>query len=239
MNFDFLIPYIQYLVYLIIILLAIYIRALITERAKASVLRKQNKILIEEKEEIKSKYNKEIEGIKKEHQLDVEKRKYQYESKKEQYLNFFKLLDDFGSNSNLEMQKKMLPIINEFNRNYLKAASLNNKKEETKAITVFSEKIHKLSFKANSEIIRIKQETSTIRIIASDQILKTLDLMELAYDKSFDESTKMLTELPTQILSNDQEAMAKNQQNLQAIGNVILKYKDDLIKQMRIELNEI
>ncbi|MCD4788962.1 MAG: hypothetical protein K8R37_03090 [Bacteroidales bacterium] len=202
-------------------------------------MRKKNKLLTEETEEIKSKYNKEIEIIKKEHLLDIEKRKYQYESKKEQYINFFKLLDNFNTDSNVIAQEKMIPIIEEFNRNYLNAANRNNKRGETNATTVMSKKVQKLMFESNKELSRIKQETNTIRIIASDSILKTLNLLELAYDRSFEESSKMMKDLQIQMMTNDQEGMKRSQREMQEIANAILKFKNDLIQQMRIELNEI
>ena len=133
----------------------------------------------------------------------------------------------------------MIPIIEEFNRNYLNAANRNNKKGETNATTVMSKKVQKLMFESNKELIRIKQETNTIRIIASDSILKTLNLLELAYDRSFEESSKMMKDLQIQMMTNDQEGMKRSQREMQEIANVILKFKNDLIQQMRIELNEI
>ena len=60
MKFDFLIPYIQYIVYFLIGLILLYFRTLVKEKTKIRVLRKKNKLLTEETEEIKSKYNKEI-----------------------------------------------------------------------------------------------------------------------------------------------------------------------------------
>lgn len=239
MSFDFLIPYIQIIVYTSGGLLILYIRTLIVEKAKVKTLLKKNRQLTGESEEIKSKFNKEIEEIKKDHQLDVEKRKYQYESKKEQYLIFFKILDNFSAESNYKMQAEMLPIVEEFNRNYLNAASQNNKKGEIQATTVFSKKVQRLMMDANKELTRIKQETNTIRLIASDSILNTLDLLELSYDKNFEESSRMMKELQIQMLTNDQDGMAKNQRTMEAIASVITKYKNELIRQMRIELNEI
>jgi len=133
----------------------------------------------------------------------------------------------------------MIPIIEEFNRNYLNAANRNNKRGETNATTVMSKKVQKLMFESNKELSRIKQETNTIRIIASDSILKTLNLLELAYDRSFEESSKMMKDLQIQMMTNDQEGMKRSQREMQEIANVILKFKNDLIQQMRIELNEI
>ncbi len=239
MKFDFLIPYIHIIIYSLIGLLILYVRTIIIEKAKIRELLNKNKILTQETEEIKSRFSKEIEEIRKGHQLDIEKRKYQYESKKEQYIQFFKLLDTFSSETNIKMQEQMLPIIDEFNRNYLHAASQNNKKGETDATTTFSKKIQKLMIDSNKEQIRLKIETNTIRVIASDSILQILDSLEYAYGKSFEESTKMMKELQVQMLTKDKEGMARNQMNMEAIANVIQNYKNDLIHQMRIELNEI
>jgi hypothetical protein len=239
MNFDFLIPYIHIIVFSAIGFLMLYFRTLVVEKAKIKTLLKKNRLLTEESEEIKSKFNREIEEIKKDYQLDIEKRKYQYESKKEQYLNFFKILDNFNANSNSRMIEEMLPIIEEFNRNYLNAASRNDKKGETQATTVLSKRVQRLMFDSNKELTRIKQETNTIRLIASDSILKTLHLLELLYDKNFEESSRMMKELQIQMMTNNQAAMAENQRTMEAIASLIMQYKNDLISQMRLELNEI
>lgn len=70
-------------------LFVLYIKTYTTEKAKINALKKENKNLIEE-----------TERIKKDFQLEVSKRKYQYESKKEQYVNFFRLLDQFTNEAN-------------------------------------------------------------------------------------------------------------------------------------------
>ena len=228
LNFDFLIPYIEWFVAIFVLLIVLYLRTYITERAKINALKSQNAKLTREKE-----------SIKKDFQLEIERRKYQYESKKEQFIRFFQLLDSFGSNAHLEMQGKMMPIIDEFNRNYFKAAIQNDKKGEMKATAVFSSKLEELLFDAMKELTRIKNETNTIRLIASEPILRTLNLLELAYDKGFDVSSKMMKELHSQMATNDQEGMAKNQLKMQAIANLILNYKTALIDQMKMELNEI
>lgn len=239
MNLDLLVPYVEWLVVFIIALIVLYIRTLVTEKAKNRVLRKRNAQLTEETESIKSKYTQEIEVIKKEHQLDIEKRKFQYESKKEQYVQFFRLLDDFSFKANEETHEKFLPILDEFNRNYLSASSRNNVKAQTMATTVFSKKCQKLMFDANKELMRIKQETNTIRLVASDELLETLSLLELAYERSMDESTIMMNELSIQVIANDQNGISRSQARLKAIGQLILKHKNELIEHMRKELDEI
>ncbi len=228
MNLHFLEPYAMYLALIIVGLLILYIRTFIIEKAKISALKSKNKELVLETESIKKNY-----------QLEIEKRKYQYESKKEQYLNFFKLLDSFTRETNKTTQEKLIPILDEFNRNYLKAASLNNKKDETKAITLMSKKIQKLTFAANEDFVKIKQETNTIRLIASASIISKLDLLELAYDDNMDKANKMMSDLPQLMLLNNHEKMNNNQRDIEISGMVIQKIKNEIIEIMREELNEI
>ena len=132
-----------------------------------------------------------------------------------------------------------MPILDEFNRNFLNASSKNDKKGENNAASVMSKRIQKLTFEANESLIRIKQETNTIRLIASDRIIQKLNLLELAYDKSMEQATKMMNDLPKQIMSNDQYGMKKNQNEIEISALVIKEIKDEIIELMRKELDEI
>lgn len=220
-------------------LFVISIKSYFTERGKLKAQIAENKKLVEQTEAIKSRFNRELEELKKEHQLDISRRKYQYESKKEQYLKFFRLLDEFSNEHNVKTQETFLPILDEFNKSYINAANSNNKKHEANAITVFQKKIQKLMFDANQELIRIKQETNTVRLIASDNILQKLDLLTLAYDKSLEASNQMMKDMLPLMLSKNQEKMKEQQRELEVAAMVINKIKSDIINLMRSELNEI
>lgn len=227
-SLKFLEPYLIYIILLFFTLIILYIKTYISERAKINVLKEENRKLVEE-----------TERIKKDFQLEVSKRKYQYESKKEQYLAFFRLLDQFANEANKTTQEKLLPIFEDFNRNFLNASSQNNKKGENNATVVMSTKIQKIVFDANESLMRIKQETNTIRLIASNEIIEKLNLLEYAYDRNMEESNKMMNALPKQILLNDQEGIKRNQKDIEISGLVIKGIKDDIIELMRKELNEI
>jgi len=228
LNFEFLKPYVSYLVLAFIGLLALYLKTYIQERAKRKALIQTNKKLQEE-----------TEAIKKDHQLDISKRRYQYESKKEQYLAFFKLLDKFTNEATLKNQSELMPILDEFNKNYMSAASQGNKKRENTAITVLTKKIQKLTFDSYAELTKLKQETNTIRLIASDEILQKLDLLELSYDQLMKQSDKMMSDLPQLMLTGNQTKINSQQQELELKGKVTKSINADIIKLMRKELNEI
>ena len=227
-DFKFLEPYLIYMIFAFLGLLILYIKTYTTEKAKMEVLKSENKKLIEE-----------TERIKKDFQLEISKRRYQYESKKEQYILFFKLLDQFTNEANKSTQEKLLPILDEFNRNFLNSSSRNDKKGENNATSVMSKKIQRLTFEANESLIKIKQETNTIRLIASDRIIQKLDLLELAYDKNMEQAIKMMNDLPKQMMSNDQYGMKKSQREIEISALVIKEIKDEIIELMRKELDEI
>ena len=230
MNIDlkFLEPYLIYMIFAFLGLLILYIKTYTTEKAKMEVLKSENKKLIEE-----------TERIKKDFQLEISKRRYQYESKKEQYILFFKLLDQFTNEANKSTQEKLLPILDEFNRNFLNSSSRNDKKGENNATSVMSKKIQRLTFEANESLIKIKQETNTIRLIATDRIIQKMELFELAYDKNMEQAIKMMNDLPKQMMSNDQYGMKKSQREIEISALVIKEIKDEIIELMRKELDEI
>lgn len=146
---------------------------------------------------------------------------------------------NFQTKNNVNIQEKFLPILEEFNRNYLNATFNNNKRNETNAITVFSKKIQKLMFDANQDLIRIKQETNTIRLIASKEIIQKLDLLTLAYDESMEVSNKTMNELPALMLANNQDKMKANQGEVETSGRIINQIRSEIIELMRKELGEI
>ncbi|PHS04546.1 MAG: hypothetical protein COA88_13445 [Kordia sp.] len=230
MNIDlkFLEPYLIYILFGSISLLILYVRTFIQESAKISALKKRNKELIEE-----------TESIKKEHQLDISKRKYQYESKKEQYLNFFKLIDSFTSEANISMQEKLIPILNRFSEDYLDASTNNNKNGENKAITEMSNQMRKISFDSIAELTKLRQETNTIRVIASKEILQKLDLLELSYEKVTAKSNTMMSALPQLLLADNQDEINKHQKDIELSGRDSKLINDEIIELMRMELNEI
>lgn len=53
--------------------------------------------------------------------LDIEKRRYKYESKKEQYFKYFNLIDEFGKTSNDDFYEYFFSVVDDFNKQYLGA----------------------------------------------------------------------------------------------------------------------
>jgi hypothetical protein len=225
-----------YLIGVIMALSALYIKTYIQEKAKIDALKSENKKLIGQAEKIKSKYSKELEELKKEHQLDITKRKYKYESKRDQYVSFFQLLDQFTKDNSIKVNERLTPLLEEFLTNYLNAP---DQETQTKAITKFSTEIQKFTFEGSQDLMKIKQQTNTIRMTASDKVIKKLDMLSLAFENTIEDSNKTMNDLPMLMLHNDQQKMQENQSKLEESGKLVKKYNDELIALMRQELDEI
>lgn len=225
-----------YLIGIIIAISALYIKTYTQEKAKIDALKSENKKLIDQTEKIKSKYSKELEELKKEHQLDITKRKYLYESKRDEYVSFFQLLDQFTKDNTVKAQDKMMPIIQNFSNDYLNAQS---HEEQINAVTTMSKHMQLITFEASQDLIKIKQQTNTIRLIANPKIIEKLDILNLAFDKSIKDSNQSLNDLPRLIMNNDQVKIQENQKMLEESGNYVKINSDELIALMREDLKEI
>ena len=73
----------------------VYFTAYLKVKAKNKGLQEDTAKLENEKQAVISRHKKEIEELKKNHSLDVEKRKYQYESKRDQYYQLMEKIDSF------------------------------------------------------------------------------------------------------------------------------------------------
>lgn len=220
------ISYVSLMTMIIIGLLFLYLKTYISQKAKNKALRNENLTLTQQ-----------IENIKKIHELDIAKRKYQYESKKEQYLKFFQLIDSFTGKQNLSCINKMTPIITEFYAGFL--ATMDDKTEQSKVCAAYMEKMQNLMNENNTELMKVKQETNTIRLIASEEVIELLDLMEKAYDNMFDISAQIINMMPNNIMTNNQIALQEHAEILTEISQTSLNIKENLIQQMRNDLNKI
>lgn len=169
--------------------------------------------------------------------LDIEKRKYQYKSKKEQYLKYFNLLDEFNSEANVTGFKTILPIIQNFTSEFLK--STGNKKRELEIAANFSESINAEVLKSNEKWIKIKNETNSIRLIANDETIGLLNQLESLYNNMFEQSGQVFKAIPQLVVLKQIDQIKALITDFQALGTIVNSTKDRLILAMRNDLNEI
>lgn len=229
----------EFILFGAVALVIIFLKMYIQETAKLKALQSQNEVLIDQTEKVKSSYNKELEELRKDHQLDISKRKYQYESKKDHYIRFFQLLDELSKQNTLQTQSRANNLIIEFYRDFMEALNAGNVDKQAEATTVMTSKIQELILESAQVMTRFKQETNTIKVIGSPDLLAKLKQLELLYDKIFDESGKMMINLTQSVISGNSEEITSDNLKIQATGLAIIQVRDEMIEIMREELNQI
>ncbi|GEJ44025.1 hypothetical protein [Chryseobacterium sp. ON_d1] len=210
--------------------------ALIIEKMKRRNALKDNKRLVEETENIKANFGVRLEELKREHELDISKRKYQYESKKAAYVNFFQKLDQLNSEIGLRSAVKMQEMTQKFTESCLNATT---EEEYNKGILEYQLSTQSILSESHKDINKLKHETSEIKLHATDQIIEELNKYELAYERIMNESNLLIQRMPSIINSGDSNLMTLNQQNLIREAAAAEKIKQQLIKNMRQDLKEI
>ncbi|WP_294287988.1 hypothetical protein [uncultured Chryseobacterium sp.] len=209
--------------------------ALIIERKKRGNTLKDNKRLIKETEEVKSYFSKQLEELKRDHQLDLQKRKYLYESKTKVYSNFFLKVDNMNTEINIKSAEKMQVFISEYTKNLMRCSS---EKERVKATVIYQKKTQTLMMDASQALIQLKHETNEIRLHASDDVIEYLNFLEMGYSKLIEVSNQLLSMLPKLVLSNS-DLINTMQAPLFQQAALVETVKSELINQMRLELKQI
>lgn len=218
--------YLQILIGLIAGFLSGYLTTYFTEKAKNKALLEDIKRLTEERRKVEAAY-----------ELDIARRKYQYEDKRTQYFKYFGLIDQMSAEQHKVMLDEFLPIMGKYNKDYLNA--YGNKGKETKTVAWFSDAMNKLLMKGNEALIRFRNETHTIKLIAGEEVLELIKDLDFYFDWSFEKSTKILKEIAALVLSDQTDRISDKTRELEVIGNLIKDQKQKLIDAVRRELNEI
>ncbi|AZA83442.1 hypothetical protein C1637_21035 [Chryseobacterium lactis] len=208
----------------------------LNEKSKRRALLNDNKRLVEETEKIKADFNRKLEGLKRDYELDISKRKYRYESKKASYIGFFQKLDQLNAEMTVKSVAKMQEMTQKFTESCLYAQS---DEENNEGILQYQLATQSILMESQQDINKLKHETSEIKLHASSQIIDGLNKLEYVYERIIQEGNLLIQKMPTIILSGDSNLMTLNQQDLikQAAEAEIIK--ENLIKNMRQELDEI
>lgn len=215
--------------------LSIYLTAYLKVKGKNKALIEDNHKLEEEKQKVIAKYRAETEEIKKQHSLDIEKRKYQYEDRRAQFSKYFSLLDEFHGKCNSIFLEKFQSIMTEFLSGYLE----EGESVKNQAIVKYNEDVQALVFELNEEHLKVKSEQNSIRLIASSEVDDLLDKLEVAVKNATDCSTEMLRVMSTAEFWADQSIIAPYQEKLVIYGHEVKNSNNALKEQIKLELNEI
>jgi hypothetical protein len=235
MEVSFSVDIIVYILCFFLGALSIYLTAYLKVKGKNKALMEDNHELEAEKQKVIAKYRAETEEIKKQHSLDIEKRKYQYEDKRAQFSKYFSLLDEFHGKCNSVFLEKFQPIMTEF----LSGCLEEDESIENKAVIKYSKDVQALVFELNEEHLKVKSEQNSIRLIASSEVDVLLDKLEVAVKNATDSSTEMLSVMSTPEFWADQTIIEPHKEKLAIYGQEVQISHYELKEQMKLELNEI
>lgn len=203
-----------------------YYKSYYNEKGKNKALIQDIRQLTEEKEKVTSTYD-----------LENSKRKYKYEHKSNLYFKYFSLLDELSATSNEDAQNEFMPAMNRFTNRFLNAN--DNQIEQNNATAEFAESINNLMHKSQKSFIKFKNETTSIKLIAGNNVLTIMEDIENASNEVFDYSSNMMKEFGSNIISQNTEILERQKIELEVLGKRILNLKENLTQEIRKELNEI
>jgi len=216
-------------------MLVLYFTAYAKTKGKNKALQEDVSRLEDEKQKVLAKYKIEIEEIKKQHSLDIEKRKYLYDEKRQQFVKFFALLDEFHRNSNAIFTSQFPPIMDRF----LKSCLVEDHAAKNAGILEFNREVQLLFNQLYEELLKVNSETNSIRLISSDTMDDLLDKLEEAVKKSTDDASEMLKFMVTPEFWADQSLIIPLQKKSESSGQLVMVCRNSLRSRMKTELNEI
>jgi hypothetical protein len=228
----------EYLKIIVMFLLPLFIAYLLAyskEKGKNKALQEDIYKLEEEKQKIILKNNSEIERLKKEHTLDIEKRKFKYEDKRIQFTKFFLMIDEFQRKSTNIMLERFSNILSEF----FSSSITGNENQKKQAIYKFTHDIQPILSEIDEERIKMFNETSSIRLISSPEIDILLTEFENALENSKEIGSKMINFMATPEYILNPEILTSYTDENEKSGNRVLECREKLKNRMKYELNEI
>ncbi len=228
----------EYVIGLLSFLLGIaagYFVAYGKEKGKNRALKEDIENLEEQKQQVQIKYTKEIEELKKNNVLNIELRKHKYEEKKNQFAKFFTLLDEFHAKSNEIFMERFGSIHSKFMENYL----ADDESTQNEAIAEFNQGMMALFGELNQEHLKLTTETNSIRLISSSTLDSLLDKLTANVGEATNTAQEMLRMMASPEFWADQSIVSPLQIKAEEQGREIISIRDDIRKQMKVELDEI
>ena len=212
-----------------------YFTAYTKEKGKNLALKEDIEKLEDQKQQVQIKYTKEIEELKKENTLNIELRKHKYQEKKEEFAKFFTLLDEYHNKSNEIFVERFGPIYSKFMENYL----VDDETTKSEAIAEFNQNIMELFNELNQEYLKLSTETNSIRLITSIELDELLDQLNSKVGDATNTAQKMLKMMASQEFWSDQTIVEPLQKKAEIEGQQIIAIRDNIRKQMKLELDQI
>lgn len=214
-----------------------FVLAYLKKKAQNLALLEDVRRLEEEKRAVEKKFVVEIEQVKKEHNLDIEHRKYQYEDKRRVYSNFCNELDKYQSQGQVVFEKRLKPMLN----NLFSVIEQSNGSHESLEFSLtecFSEMVE-LCNDLNLAFVEVKNQTNQLRLSISNEAEELLNELLTNLEQTKDLSNEFLQNVVSPDVLRDKEGQAQLTGVLVELGKRNETIRSNLISQMKSELQSI
>lgn len=211
-----------------------YLIAYSKKKAENKAILEDIRKLEQEKRSVEADFIIKIEEIKKQHNLEFERRKYQYEEKSRVYSDFCSELDRYQSKGQVILKERAMPMISRF----LQSLEASNGSENL-ARTSFSEYFSEVLLLCNElsfAFVEMKNQTNKLRLVTSEDTDTLLTQLTDNLQKSNDISIEMMKFLATPEGMLDQSKQQQYTETFISLGNENQVIRSDLIKKMKTEL---
>jgi hypothetical protein len=213
----------------------VYFTAYLREKGKSRALKEDVIRLEDEKQGVISKYQKDIENVKKTHQLDIEKRKHQYESKKSQYYQFMQEIDEFNGCLARTLSDDFSQIMLKF---YEFTNNVSNSSKEELTVE-FNNKAQAAVGNIKAQEMKLFSRLNAFKLSANSEIITHLE--ELMHE--IQKSKKNLVDILNYIGSPEFQITRNVPEKILAISDSnqsdLANAKDKLMTALKRDLDEI
>lgn len=187
----------------------------------------------------KQSHGRELKKLEQNLRYDADRRLKIFDLKANEYSRYVTHLDEFGKKNNSEMLNKLQPIVDEYMKNYLTATSEGDREKEIQVITWFGSQISLLTQDGMKEVMQLRHESNRIKLIATEDMLHTLESLESLTDQAMEHSNKFMNNFVVVISEQRQDLVEEYQTGATKLGEQIKSQTKLLMEQMRKEIGAI
>lgn len=187
----------------------------------------------------KKTHDRELKELEQNLRFDADRRLRIFDLKATEYSRYVTHLDEFGKRNHTELLERMQPIVEQYMGSYLKAAEAGDKDGEIAAITLFGSQISSVTQDGMKELMQLRHESNRIKLIATQEMLSTLDTLESLTDQAMKNSNEFMNNFVKVVSEKREDLVASYQEGALALGVKIKSNTDKLMEQMRREIGAI
>lgn len=177
----------------------------------------------------KAEKDKELELIKQEFQVELERKKKNFGIKQEVYEAFFNNLDNFQKNAQIDYQKETHENIQIFLTEFLRASELQDQSQISQAISKYHTHIQQLFLKIQEEVNILNNQNNRLKFVAPETIRIKLKEITDSYNQIFTLTNSYIGNIGNLFFQEEESKKATDSFNADILP-INLKLQEDMKK---------